>query len=50
MISEKYQYFGDFVDDKMEGRGVLFDNNGFVYVGGFKQSKQNGEGFNLILA
>lgn len=34
----------------MEGEGVLFDANGLIYVGAFKQGKQHGEGFNLILA
>ena len=42
-IAECY-YEGDFVNDKIDGHGVLQYGDGSIYVGQFKDSKKHGKG------
>ena len=39
-----WYYYGDWVDDRLEGKGELKDTEGGIYIGEFKDNKTNGYG------
>lgn len=44
MFPDGTKYEGQFVNGKMDGRGVMTYNNGDVYDGMFKNNLKHGEG------
>ena len=38
----KIKYEGNFLDDKYDGEGKFYDENGEIYIGQFKNGKKNG--------